>query len=129
MPRRELFDLAVERADTYLTRLLPGWELKKPSAQELAATIELWYLRTRFAYRVPLEDVVAVLLIKPPVEPYEAPTRPGEPPAVGGSAPSELAAEHRSMASTTLIWRGGPEGSWSSDPTGGGTSSSRTTAD
>lgn len=68
MPRSELFDLAIERADTYLSRLRPGWELTEPNAAELAATIELWYLRTRFAYRVPLEEVVATLLSKPAVD-------------------------------------------------------------
>jgi len=59
--RAELFDLAVTRAATYLDRLRPGWRAAPPPAPELAAILELWYLRTRFAYRIPLEQVVGAL--------------------------------------------------------------------
>lgn len=57
MARDELFDLAVERADTYARRLA----LDYGSVARLAAGLEVWYLKTRFAYRIPLEQVVAVL--------------------------------------------------------------------
>lgn len=112
MPRRELFDLAVERADTYLSRLLPGWERNKPGAPELAAAIELWYLRTRFAYRVPLEDVVAVLLAKPPLDPNVASTQATAAPTDDCWAPADLGA-------AATVWRGGPDGSWSNEPRAG----------
>lgn len=59
--RGELFELAVARAATYLDRLKPGWR-KAPDPRELRVVLELWYLRTRFAYRIPLEDVVTALL-------------------------------------------------------------------
>lgn len=57
MARVELFDLAVARALTYARRL--GLPLNDAAA--VRAGLELWYLRTRFAYRVPLDEVVAVL--------------------------------------------------------------------
>lgn len=40
----------------------------RPDALALQRDLELWYLRTRFAYRVPLEQVVAALLRCPPGE-------------------------------------------------------------
>ncbi len=64
MPRSELFDLAVARAATYLDRLRPGWRESGLPEAEVAGALELWYLRTRFAYRVPLEEVVAALLVE-----------------------------------------------------------------
>ena len=57
MPRDALFDLAVNRALTYALRL--GLALEDTAA--LRSGLELWYLKTRFAYRIPLEDVVAAL--------------------------------------------------------------------
>lgn len=39
---------------------------RSDSARELAQRLELWYLRTRFAYRVPLEQVAAVVWASPP---------------------------------------------------------------
>lgn len=60
-PRPELFDEAVNRALTYALRL--GVALDKP--EKLRGGLELWYLKTRFAYRVPLEDVLAVLATYP----------------------------------------------------------------
>lgn len=58
MARDELFDLAVNRAHTYARRLA----LDRGSASKLTAGLEVWYLKTRFAYRIPLEQVVAVLV-------------------------------------------------------------------
>lgn len=55
--RPELFDEAVNRALTYALRL--GVPLGKPD--RLRGRLELWYLKTRFAYRVPLADVLAAL--------------------------------------------------------------------
>lgn len=61
MQRAELFALATTRAATYLDRLRPGWREAELTPAELTEALELWYLRTRFAYRLPLEEVVAVL--------------------------------------------------------------------
>lgn len=58
MARDELFDLAVNRAHTYARRL----GLDVGSATKLTAGLEVWYLKTRFAYRIPLKQVVAVLV-------------------------------------------------------------------
>ena len=63
MARDELFDLAVNRARTYALRL-HALE-RADSARDLAQHLELWYLRTRFAYRVPLEQVAAVVWTGP----------------------------------------------------------------
>jgi hypothetical protein len=58
MPERnELFDLAITRALDYAQRL----NLNLQDADELKRGLELWYLKTRFAYRIPLEDVLKVL--------------------------------------------------------------------
>jgi hypothetical protein len=60
--RAALFDLAVERAATYLERArVPTG--RDPSA--LARALEVWYLKTRFASRVPLDEIVAVLAARP----------------------------------------------------------------
>lgn len=61
MPRDALFDLAVNRALTYARRL--GVALDDAAA--LQAGLELWYLKTRFAYRIPLEEVVVALQTNP----------------------------------------------------------------
>ena len=63
MARDELFDLAVNRARSYAVRL--NALERAGSARELAQRLELWYLRTRFAYRVPLEQVAAVVWTSP----------------------------------------------------------------
>jgi hypothetical protein len=55
--RDKLFDLAVARALDYATRL----KLDLHDATELKTGLELWYLKTRFAYRVPLEDIINIL--------------------------------------------------------------------
>jgi len=57
MPRDTLFDLAVNRALSYALRL--GVVLD--DAGVLRNGLELWYLKTRFAYRIPLDEVVATL--------------------------------------------------------------------
>ena len=57
MPRDALFDLAVNRALSYALRL--GLPLDDDKA--LYGGLELWYLKTRFAYRIPLEDVITTL--------------------------------------------------------------------
>lgn len=57
MPRPELFDAAVNGALTYALRL--GVPLT--DQDELRRGLELWYLKTRFAYRVPLGDVLEAL--------------------------------------------------------------------
>ena len=59
--RNELFDLAVARALDYTQRL----NLNLQNADELTKGLELWYLKTRFAYRILLEDVVKVLQTHP----------------------------------------------------------------
>ena len=56
-PRRDLFDAAINRALTYALRL--GVPLDDPAA--LRQGLEVWYLKTRFAYRVPLNDVLNTL--------------------------------------------------------------------
>ena len=57
MSRDALFDLAINRALSYALRL--GLPLEDDGA--LYGGLELWYLKTRFAYRIPLDDVVATL--------------------------------------------------------------------
>lgn len=76
MPRPELFDMAVSRALSYAERLgaLDG----DPDRTVLRNVLELWYLKTRFAYRIPLEDVVEVLLGYPGKGHYWAGGRNGE---------------------------------------------------
>ena len=59
MSRDALFDLAVNRARSYAARL--NALERAESADDLARRLELWYLRTRFVYRVPLEEVAATL--------------------------------------------------------------------
>ena len=61
MAREELFDLAVARAHAYASRL----GLPLHDAEALRPGLELWYLKTRFAYRVPLEGVMAALALHP----------------------------------------------------------------
>ena len=60
-PRPELFDEAVNRALTYALRL--GVPLDKPD--RLRGGLEVWYLKTRFAYRVPMADVLSTLATYP----------------------------------------------------------------
>lgn len=57
--RDALFDLAVNRAAEVAARH-PG---EDPESRRRA--LEVWYLRTRFAYRVPFEAVLAALSGRP----------------------------------------------------------------
>lgn len=59
--RDELFDAAVNRATDYALRL--GLPFDDPA--KLHAGLELWYLKTRFAYRAPFEAVLKVLALRP----------------------------------------------------------------
>jgi hypothetical protein len=52
--REALFDLAVNRAAGYLERL----GVLEASREARRARLEPWYLRTRFAYRIPLETIL-----------------------------------------------------------------------
>ena len=63
MSRDALFDLAINRARSYAERL--NALERAESASDLARRLELWYLRTRFAYRIPLEDVAKTLWSSP----------------------------------------------------------------
>jgi hypothetical protein len=55
--RDALFDLAVDRALRYALALGLPWR----DAGALREGLEVWYLKTRFASRIPLEAIVAVL--------------------------------------------------------------------
>jgi len=57
MADHELFELAVKRAAVYAQRL----GLPRHDPEALRQGLELWYLRTRFAYRVPFERVLQAL--------------------------------------------------------------------
>ena len=81
--RGGLFDLAVARADTYLRRARPPLS-DEPA--DLRRALEAWALKTRFASRVNLDEVVRALRLRPPDPADPAAPRPR--------------------------WRGGPRGSW-----------------
>jgi hypothetical protein len=57
MERNALFDLAVERALSYTKSL--GLDIL--DKDELERVLEVWYLKTRFAYRIPLDEIIAVV--------------------------------------------------------------------
>ena len=57
--RDELFDLAINKALGYVKRL--GVEPQTVTDDVLKNKLELWYLKTRFAYRIPLSDIIATL--------------------------------------------------------------------
>lgn len=59
--RDVLFDLAVNKAAEYVLRL--GLVSKDPV--EVRQGLEVWYLKTRFAYRVPLEEVAVAVAERP----------------------------------------------------------------
>lgn len=61
--RAELFDLALARALTYLRR---ARVVELSDADAVRRALEVWYLKTRFAYRVPLAEVVRALGSHPP---------------------------------------------------------------
>ena len=59
--RDALFDLAINRSLVYAKRLgVPGQDRER-----LRGGLELWYLKTRFAYRISLKTVVEVLQTYP----------------------------------------------------------------
>jgi len=61
MPRSALFDLAIERALSYAKKLglIDAKGIKKPDE------LEIWYLKTRFAYRIPFNDIKNILASYP----------------------------------------------------------------
>jgi hypothetical protein len=59
--RDALFDLAVERALSYTQSL----NIASQNKEELHKRLEVWYLKTRFAYRIPLDDMLKVLQTYP----------------------------------------------------------------
>lgn len=61
MARDALFDLAVARALSYALRTGPLPDTRGG----VHAALEVWYLKTRFAYRVPLDGVIGALLAWP----------------------------------------------------------------
>lgn len=60
-PRDVLFDLAVNKAAEYATRL--GIPAGDPERTRIG--LEVWYLKTRFAYRVPLDEVADAVSRRP----------------------------------------------------------------
>ena len=68
MPRDALFDLAINRSLVYAARL----GVLNQGEKRLKEGLELWYLKTRFAYRIPLGRVVHVLETYPGDEHYWA---------------------------------------------------------
>lgn len=61
MERAELFDLAVNRSLSYVQKT--GLDISDP--QKLRQGLELWYLKTRFAYRISLDEIIEVLQTHP----------------------------------------------------------------
>lgn len=57
--RDALFDLAVNRAAEYALRL--GVLGEGARTETLATSLELWFLRTRFASRVPFDPIAEAL--------------------------------------------------------------------
>jgi hypothetical protein len=80
--RDALFDLAVARADAYLRARRPA----TADAAALRRALEPWALKTRFAFRIDLDEVV-----------------------------SALAARPTDAAPGALRWRGGRGGGWVGD--------------
>ncbi|MFO7545798.1 MAG: hypothetical protein R6W77_09915 [Trueperaceae bacterium] len=75
--RDALFDLAVRRAAQYAARL-GLLERRGADVDVVRLGLEPWYLKTRFAYRVPLEGVLAALAALPEgVDPERARWRGG----------------------------------------------------
>lgn len=58
--RDKLFELAVARALSYTQKL--GLNLQSDAQTK---DLEPWYLKTRFAYRIPLDDIIRVLQTYP----------------------------------------------------------------
>ncbi len=57
MERDALFDLAINRSLAYVKTL----GVNTSDEDELKKGLEVWYLKTRFAYRISLADIVEVL--------------------------------------------------------------------
>lgn len=57
MERDALFDLAVNRSLSYANKV----GLETNDKEKLKQGLELWYLKTRFAYRIPLDEIVTIL--------------------------------------------------------------------
>jgi hypothetical protein len=57
MERNALFDLAINRSLSYMQSL----GIEAQNKHTLKERLEVWYLKTRFAYRVSLDDIVEVL--------------------------------------------------------------------
>ncbi len=66
MARDALFDLAVNRSLVYAKRS----GILNQRTERLRGGLELWYLKTRFAYRIPLAAVISVLQTYPGGEQY-----------------------------------------------------------
>ncbi|GGR05592.1 hypothetical protein [Deinococcus ruber] len=60
-----LFDLAINRAATTLAGLGYFGLGQRPGLQQAAAALSEWHARTRFARRVPLEQVLRCLELRP----------------------------------------------------------------
>lgn len=58
--RDSLFDLAMNRARAYLLHGYPNYNSWDDEAK-LEQRLHAWYLKTRFAYRIPLSNIVAKL--------------------------------------------------------------------
>lgn len=82
-PRDVLFDLAVNKAAEYAARL--GIPAGDPERTRLG--LEVWYLKTRFAYRVPLDEVAEAVSTRP--DSVEAVWTGGRDGAWSGPAPSD----------------------------------------
>lgn len=74
MPRDALFNLAVNRSLVYAKRL----GVLNQDEVKMWQGLELWYLKTRFAYRIPLTTVIEVLQTHPGGEYYWAGGQEGE---------------------------------------------------
>jgi hypothetical protein len=55
--RDTLFDLAVKRSLAYIQSL----KLPNHDKEILQQHLQVWYLKTRFAYRIPLNEIIDVL--------------------------------------------------------------------
>jgi hypothetical protein len=61
MARDALFDLAVNRALIYAQ----GLKISLKNKEELKRGLEVWYLKTRFAYRISLDEIADALTTYP----------------------------------------------------------------
>lgn len=89
MPRAALFNLAINRAYLYLSSS-KGWSDDATLVQQ---RLEPWYLKTRFAYRIPLDNIVQCLL-RYPRDTHEARDT------------------HKAPHKVSYRWQGGAQGAW-----------------